>query len=397
MKKKTVALLLCMTVVLTFGGCGKDNDSTQGTESGVEAYHGTSSAQMNIDLEKQVTELCDYKGIDITITGDYDVTDERIEESIMGLLPYYGISGVEIKDRDTVQEGDYVKVDYTGYHNDEAFEGGSATDVMIDVSNNMDAESQTGYIDGFSDGLIGAKVGDEVSSDVRFPDNYQEETLAGEMTTFKFNVKGIYSPVTMETLTDDMIAEAFAEQEIKTKEDLTAYVRNVLENQASSYKSQASMSEVENYILENSKVEIPEEYMEARLAEYQASYESDYCDETQTLEEYFEANGTTLEERQEVWKESLERQIKIEFLFGRIADLEKIEVDEADFKEFVNYIISSSNGEMTTEDDVYDYYGYGNKEDGKKSLRQLYLVNQAISFVVENANVTVEPETETQE
>ena len=395
MKKRIIAVALCMATIFVFGGCGKDNGTQQQTEAATETYEGPSSAQMEIDLEKQVKKLSDYNGITLTITGNYEVTDERIEESIMGLLPYYGITGVEVTDRDTVQEGDYVKVDYTGYHKDEAFEGGAATDVMIDVSNNMDVVNQTGYIDGFTDGLIGAKVGAEVSSDVRFPDEYpSNESLAGEMTTFKFKVKGIYAPVTMDTLTDDMIAEAFVDQSLTSKEDLIAYVRDVLENQAASYKTQASVDAAENYILDHSEVEIPEEYMDARLAEYQQSFERDYCGETQTLEEYLKANNTTLAERQKVWKESLEKQIKVEFLFGRIADLENIEVDADDFADFVNYIVSSGSSQMTTEDEVYDYYGYGNKEDGKKALRQLYRVNQAISFVVEHADVTVESETQ---
>ena len=90
---------------------------------------------------------------------------------------------------------------------------------MIDVANNCDATQKTNYIDGFSDGLVGAKVGDEVSSDVTFPENYQSSDLAGKKTTFKFKIKGIYKPVTMDTLTDDMVADAFTEQKITTKKD----------------------------------------------------------------------------------------------------------------------------------------------------------------------------------
>lgn len=108
-------------------------------------------------------------------------------------------------------------MDYTGYLDGDAFDGGSATDTMIDVANNCDATQKTNYIDGFSDGLVGAKVGDEVSSDVTFPENYQSSDLAGKKTTFKFKIKGIYKPVTMDTLTDDMVADAFTEQKITTK------------------------------------------------------------------------------------------------------------------------------------------------------------------------------------
>lgn len=400
MKKRKIAILLCMMTVLTFTGCGKNdqNSGTQGTEAAAEDYNGPSSAQMDIDLEKQVKKLADYQKIDVTITGDYDVTDDQVEEYVLSILPYYGISGIEVKDRDTVQEGDYVKADYTGYHKGEAFEGGAAEDVMLDVSNNMDVVNQTGYIDGFTDGLLGAKVGDEVSSDVTFPEEYpQNEDLAGEMTTFKFNVKGIYEPVTLEKLTDEMVEGAFTDRNIKTKEELLQSAKESLESQAESQKKQDTISAVEDYIIQNSQVEIPEAYLNARLAEYQKQYEDQYCSETQSLEEYLTASGTTLADQQKSWKSALEEQIKVEFLFGRIADLEKIEADDDDFNQFVNYIVSSGSSQMTTEDEVYEYYGNGSKEDGEKTLRQLYRVNSAISQVAEDANVTVDKGTDTEE
>lgn len=399
MKKRTIAILLCMMTVLTFAGCGKNaqNAGTQGTESAVETYNGPSSAQMDIDLKKQVKKLADYKKIDVTISGDYEVTDDQVEEYILGILPYYGITGIEVKDRDTVQEGDYVKADYTGYHKGEAFEGGAAEDVMLDVSNNKDVVNQTGYIDGFTDGLLGAKVGDEVSSDVTFPEEYpQNEELAGEKTTFKFKVKGIYEPVTLEKLTDEMVEGAFTEQGIKTKEELLQSVEDTLKSQAESQKNQDTVTAVEDYVIKNSQVEIPEDYLNARLSEYQKQFEDQYCNETQSLEEYLAANGTTLADQQKSWKSALKKQIEVEFLFGRIADLEKIEAADDDFKQFVSYIVSSGSSQMTTEDEVYEYYGNGSKEDGEKTLRQLYRVNSAISQVSEDANVTVEKKTDTE-
>lgn len=393
MKKRMIALLLCMTTVFAMTGCG--NGSQKGTEAATESsvqetYNGPSSAQMDIDLSKQVTKLADYKGIDVTITGDYDVTDEQVNERTLALLNYRGVKGAEVTDRDTVQDGDLVLVDYTGYHNNEAFDGGSATDVMIDVSNNCEATQQTGYIDGFSDGLIGAKVGEETSSDVKFPDEYSNNPdLAGEMTTFKFKVKGIYKALTLDDLTDAQVKENFSDAQIETKEDLIKNVRAMMESQASSSKSQDTVNKVQTYMLDNSEVTIPDEYLEARLAEYQAQYTRDNVGDTQTLEEYLQANNTTLADMQKTWKTNLEKQIKIEFIFGRIAELEEIKVDQDKFDQFINYIISSGNTEMTTESEVYDYYGNGNKEDGEKNLKQLYLDNNALSFVIENANVTV--------
>lgn len=394
MKKRMIALLLCMTTVFAMTGCG--NGSQKGTEAATESsvqetYNGPSSAQMDIDLSKQVTKLADYKGIDVTITGDYDVTDEQVNERTLALLNYRGVKGAEVTDRDTVQDGDLVLVDYTGYHNNEAFDGGSATDVMIDVSNNCEATQQTGYIDGFSDGLIGAKVGEETSSDVKFPDEYSNNPdLAGEMTTFKFKVKGIYKALTLDDLTDAKVKENFSDAQIETKEDLIKNVRAMMESQASSSKSQDTVNKVQTYMLDNSEVTIPHEYLEARLAEYQAQYTRDNVGDTQTLEEYLQANNTTLADMQKTWKTSLEKQIKLEFIFDRIAELEGLEIDQDKYEQFIDYIISSGNSELSTEASIYDYYGNGNKEDGKKNLKRLYLTNDALSFVVENANVTVQ-------
>lgn len=397
MKKRMIALLLCMTTVFAMTGCGNgSNGSQKGTEATTESsvqetYNGPSSAQMDIDLSKQVTKLADYKGIDVTITGDYDVTDEQVNERTLALLNYRGVKGAEVTDRDTVQDGDLVLVDYTGYHNNEAFDGGSATDVMIDVSNNCEATQQTGYIDGFSDGLIGAKVGEETSSDVKFPDEYSNNPdLAGEMTTFKFKVKGIYKALTLDDLTDAQVKKNFSDAQIETKEDLIKNVRAMMESQASSNKSQDTVNKVQNYMLDNSEVTIPDEYLEARLAEYQAQYTRDNVGDTQTLEEYLQANNTTLADMQKTWKTSLEKQIKLEFIFDRIAELEGLEIDQDKYEQFIDYIISSGNSELSTESAIYDYYGNGNKEDGKKNLKRLYLTNDALSFVVENANVTVQ-------
>ena len=182
-----------------------------------------------------------------------------------------------------------------------------------------------------------------------------------------------------------------------TKKDLKEYVRKVMENQAKNSKSQATINEVENYMIENSTVDIPEDYMDARMGEYQAMFERDNLTDTQTMDDYLKKNNTTLDDLKKSWKTSLEKQIKVEFIFERIADLEDIQVTDDDFKQFVDYLASSGNSQMTTESEVYDYYGNGNQEGGKKMLRQQYRINKAISYVVKQANVTVEPATESTE
>lgn len=395
-KNKITALALGLMLAAGLTACGGGENTVDTQESSQDqavstlTYEGARSAQIKIDLEKQITALSDYNGIDVTITGNYDVTDEDVENNLLQLLSYMGAGTTEVTDHDVVEEGDYVMIDYTGYKDDVAFEGGAATDVLMDPVNNVVATTQMPYIDGFCKDLIGAKVGDVLRTDVTFPENYSNAELAGAPAVFEITVKGIYAPVTFESLTDEAVEASFADSGITTKEALLEYVRTMLTNQMNSYKSQATVSAVQSYILEHSEVEIPEEYMQARMDELEYSTAADNCSEGQTLEEFMEANGTTLEAERENWRTSLSQQIKVEFLFGRIADLEQIEVDEDDFLQFINYIIQSDNGGFATADDVYEYYGIGSKEDGEQALKQLYRVNQAVGFVVDHANVTVE-------
>lgn len=397
-----MAAALCVAMAAAMAACGggKDDSTQAGSEdaSATSTYEGVRSAQMELDLEKQITALSDYNGIDVTITGDYEVSDEDIESSLMQLLNYVGAGNVEVTDHDVVVEGDYVMIDYVGYRDGEAFQDGTAENVLMDPVNNIVVTSQMPYIDGFCKDLIGAKVGDVLDTDVTFPENYSNSPeLAGQPVVFQITVKGIYAPVTMETLTDEAVAAALSGNGILTKDALIEYVRTMLTNQTAMSKSQATISAVQSYMIEHSEVEIPEDYMQARLDELEYSTRKDNYVEGKTFEEVLESYGTTLEAERENWRTSLTQQIKIEFLFGRIADLEGIEVDEEDFAQFINYIIQSDSGGFTAEDDVYEYYGIGSVEDGKKALQQLYRVNQAVSFVVDHANVTVEADAGAQE
>ena len=389
MKKKVIALLLCMTMAAAFTtGCGNGKGDTEVTESASETGDGLESAKITVDASKQVTMLGNYEGMDISITGDYTVTDEAVEEQAMSVLNSYGLSSEEVTDRDTVQAGDYVNVDYTGYLDGEAFDNGSATDVLIDVDNNKDVKSGTTYIDGFSAGLIGAKKGETLSCGVTFPENYQSSNLAGKQTTFEFKINGIYTPVTLDTLSDDAIKEQFSETyQLNTVQEFKDYIRSYLEYQANSKKQNAIVSEIRKQLLASSEVEVPDEYLNARVDDTIAIVGKQYETDTQDFESYLSSQGTSLDEQKEQFKSTLEDQLKEELIFLAIADEQKIDVDEDGFKEFVdNYVSTSQYG--SDADAVYSYFGNGDKKDGKSYLENAYRINKAVSYVVEKANVT---------
>lgn len=396
MKKQIVAIMLGAAMLLSTGCGASDNGSTeqaedtqandtQSTETASEES-GVTSAQMGVVPSEHVSELCDYSAVPISMAAIYEPSVENIQLVEMDLLNSYGLANKEVTDRTTVQAGDYVKVDYTGYQNGEAFSGGTATDVLIDVSNNKDAASGNGYITGFSDGLIGAEVGSTINSDVTFPEDYGVDSLNGQTVTFEFVVKGIYAPVSLDEVEDSAIAEQFGSTYgINDKSTLEDFVKQYIE----SNRYSALVSQVKDYVVSNSTYDIPEDYLNARLSEYEDIYEKTYCTDGQTLEEYFQDTyAMSMDDAREQLLSILKEQIGVEFAFSVIADKEAIEMNEDEYAAYVQNFLSNDTLNFDTEDDVYAYFGAGNVADGETYLRNLYLVNKAIDRVADTAVVT---------
>ena len=166
MKKRKLAAVLALAVALTVAGCGDKKESTQEntktetqdtkTETDEATEDITKDAEGHVvavdvdDISKYVT-LGDYKNLEVEVTKS-QVTDESVEQYIQQQLSY---QPVEVTEDRPVQENDTVNIDYTGYMDGEAFEGGTATDTDLIIGSGQ-------FIDGFESGLIGKKKGEEV-------------------------------------------------------------------------------------------------------------------------------------------------------------------------------------------------------------------------------------------
>lgn len=385
MKKKFVVCLLSAALALSVGACGSSQTDTEaGTETssadetGTETLDnttGVSSLDIEVDPEVCVTSLADYSSIQVSLTGDYAVTDEDVESIISTILSNSGLNSREVTDRTTVQDGDYVYVDYTGYLEGEAFDGGSATGTMIEISDS------NGYIPGFTDGLIGAEVGSTIECPVTFPEDYGVESLDGQEVIFEFTIHAIYESVTIDNITDEVVEDNFGEfYEVHTRQELIDYVKDYL-------RTQMISNYIENYMLDNSQVDVPEDYLEARLNEYQTAYAETYYGDEATMESYMALYGTSLDEVRESWKENLTSTIKLELIFQLIAIREGFEIDEADFQAYVQNFIDNVNYGFTDEQSVYESFGNGDTEKGNEYVEEMYLMNQALNFVIDNASI----------
>lgn len=394
MKKKIVALILGVMLVMSATGCGsdKEKDSVEGTETvGIEtteAMEEKISASSAFDLKgSDYVTLCDYDNISITITGDYEVQDEEVTTYFEEMFNSYGPFYTEDTSKKTIKEGDIVDVDYVGKLDGVAFEGGSAKNQIIDVYKNASATG-SGYIEGFTEGLKGASVGDVIDCDVTFPEDYGNAELAGKDVVFTFTVNSIQKEMTIADVDDNFALEQF---QVETVEEMYQVVRDVLEQEAAYYEQRDTYTALQSYLIDNSTVEVPEDYLEARVSDYKNQYIAVYCngDESQ-LEEYISTyEGKTLEEAEADWRKNMERSIRLELIMDAIAEEMNIEVDEEEYETYVQSMAQNSG--YGAPEEMYAAYGYGDAAYGKRYFKELYLYDNALEKVLEKTTVNIDP------
>ncbi len=297
-----------------------------------------------------------------------------------------GISTIEVKDRDTVQKGDIVKIDYTGTYQGTQFKAGSAMDQWVDVDNNCVINLATGYVTerlhaGFSAGLIGMKVNEEKDHNVTMPKNYGQTTLldgdkdpsndvkvdlSNKTVTYKLKVKKIYMQVTQETITDAIVKEYFEE----------SYKATTVADFLKALEEELVYNNVINYIIDNSTFDIPESYLNLRVSEYQKLFEELYCGSDDINTVLQKNYGVTLENAKAQWAASLKNQIMAELVFAEVVKAESLKADEKEKEDYIKTIMEAASAEggnefLKKEENIYKMIGSGSVEAGEN-----YLVNQ---------------------
>lgn len=393
MKKRVVALLLCITMAATVTGCDKNTDKNteQGTEitEGTDSGTGISSASIQYDA-KDYVQLGKYTGLEVTLDQDYEVTEETLRDYVNNTMiannPF-----LKDSDKETVETGDVANIDYVGTKDGEEFAGGSAEGFDLEIGSGR-------FIDGFEDGLIGMKVGEEKDLNLTFPENYDNTDLAGAAVVFHVKVNKIQSKeeVTYDTFTDEY-TQYYASNnnmDYTDAETLLNDVKLYLEGTAANQKASAVSSKVLPMLLENCTVDkFPENLYEAMLAETLDKYETAYGTQYGSLDNIAKSVfNMEYDEFEAQVKSDVEQNLKIELILEAVAEEEGIEINEANFETYVQKLMSQN--EFENEGDLYLNYG-STEAEGKEALKKEYLRIQALSFIVNEANITVNTGTET--
>ncbi|MBR1423882.1 MAG: trigger factor [Ruminococcus sp.] len=270
-------------------------------------------------VTKPEVDIKDYKGIEATKTVK-EVTDEDIDAQLNSLREK-NVTVETIDDR-AAENGDDVVIDFEGFKDGVAFDGGKAEDFTLNLGSGQ-------FIPGFEDQIVGHNAGESFDINVTFPEEYQVEELKGAPAVFKINLKSISKKVLPE-IDDDMVKDS---TEFDTLEEYKADVRKKLEEANEKQAENEAESAIYDVVIEKLEGEIPQEMYDNRVNEMVQELEQRLRPQGITLDLYLQYTGQTLETVKKAYEEQAVKQVKLRLALEKIAQLENIEVSDDEVNE----------------------------------------------------------------
>ena len=283
---------------------------------------------------KPNVELGEYKNLGIK-KDSVEVTDADVEERLDSLLSRQ--AEWQIKEGES-KKGDIVVIDFKGFIGDEAFEGGEAKGYELELGSGS-------FIPGFEEQLEGKVAPVDTVVNVTFPENYQVADLAGKEAKFEVTVHDVKEKVLPE-LTDEFVKEftkeaasTVAEYKEKLKEEIKLEKENLAEK---SYSDKVISTAVEN-----AKLSVPEKLVEQEVDSMFEQFTGNLSRQGLSFDLYQQFTGKGEAELKAEMKSDAENKIKTSFVLGEIAEVEKVEVTDADIDAEVKELATMYN--MTEE------------------------------------------------
>lgn len=269
-------------------------------------------------ITKPEVEVKDYKGIEVEKVVN-PVTDEDINKQLDALREKNVT--VETVDDRAAENGDDVVIDFEGFKDDVAFEGGKAEDFTLSLGSGQ-------FIPGFEDQIVGHYAGEEFDINVTFPEEYQVKELAGAPAVFKIKLKSISKKV-MPELDDDMVKDS---TEFDTVDEYKADVKKKLEEANEKHADSEVEAKIFDKVIENMTAEIPQVMFDNRVNEMISELEQRLAPQGISLDLYMQYTGQTIDTVKKAYAEQAEKQVKLRLALEKIAKLENIEVTEDELK-----------------------------------------------------------------
>ena len=384
MKKKLCMLVLALCMTASVTACGSKEDTKSSTEAKDEDTKEESKQEDSQDNKEEnsgeVTEdtrivsvapdemdqyikVGEYKGLDVQ-EDVQEVTDSDIDMQIQTNLSQ---NLVEVADENAeVKNGDVVNIDYEGKKDGVAFDGGTAEGFDLTIGSGS-------FIDGFEDGLIGAKKGETRDLNLTFPENYQAEELAGQDVVFTVKVNAIK---TTPELTEEWVKE---NTEYDSVEKYKEGVRKDLEETNRQMAQNTALSNLWTTIMDSCEVvKYPQKDVDKAMKLFEDNLNTYADQQNMKPEEFLESQGMTREQFDEQSKDYAEYTVKQNLVVQAIMDAEKFTLTDEKSEEARKELAANYGV-----DDISDLV----KEFGQETVNQSIALTRVTDFILDNAKV----------
>ena len=314
---------------------------------------------------KPEAELGKYKGVEIKKI-EYKVTDEDVEHEL-GHMQEHNSRLISVEDR-PVEKGDIANINFEGFVDGVAFEGGKAENHDLEIGSNT-------FIPGFEDQIIGMKIDEEKDIKVKFPDEYFSKDLAGKDATFKVKVNEIKKKEL--PILDDEFAKDVSE--FDTLKELKESIKEKQQKQNDERAKYETQDAVIKAVCENVKVDIPSGMIETETENMLKDMEQRLAYQGLKLDQYLQMMGKTREEMQKEYEPQAVEAIKSRLALEAVIKAEKIEVADVDVDEKIKEMAKNYGRENDEE--------FLKNENVRNYIKQGLESEKAIEFLVENAKI----------
>ena len=319
---------------------------------------------------KPEVELGEYAGLTVTKEAknvneaDVDAEVKRMQDRNGRLMTREGAA----------ENGDTVDIDFEGFVDGKAFEGGKAEHYSLVLGSGS-------FIPGFEDQVVGHSAGEEFDVNVKFPEEYGAAELAGKDATFKIKLHEVKYKE-LPALDDDFAKDV---SEYDTLDELKDSIRNNIKTNLDKQAEQKVENDLMDQVIANMKADIPDAMVDSRIDELVQDFEYRISQQGLKLADYLKYMGMNIEQFRAQFKEQADKQVKMRLAMEAIVAKEGITASDEEFEEEVKRIADAYKMEADKVKSIVD----------AAAVKADLAINKAIDFVKEKANVvTAEPKEE---
>ena len=317
----------------------------------------------DVATKPEVT-LGEYKGLEIEKVSTR-VTQKEVDAKIQEEAEKNART-ITVTDR-PVQDGDEVILDFEGFVDGVAFEGGKGENYPLTIGSGS-------FIPGFEEQLVGAEAEKEMEVKVTFPEDYHAEDLKGKEAVFKCTIHEIKAKELPE-IDDEFAAEV---SEFDTLEEYKADVKAKIKEQKAADGKRNQEDQAVEQAVKNAEYEIPQPMIETQTTQMVEDFAQRIQSQGITLEQYFQFTGLTAEKMMEDMRPQAIKRIETRLVLEAVAKAENIEITDEKIDEELAKMAESYNMEV---EKLKEFMG----ENEKKQMKEDLAVQEAVTFLVENA------------